>query len=544
MIHGRKFTLLTDHKPLVAVFGSKKGVPMYTANRLERWATTLLGYDFTIEYHSTENFGQADALSRLVDKHTAAEEDVVIAAINAEHDVRRCLSDSIHAFPVTSELISRATAEDSILTEVMKCIMDNWAKPPVSKQLQPFFNRRNALSVVEGCIMMTDRVVIPKRLQPAILKQLHQGHPGIVQMKAIARSYIYWPGLDNEIETVVRSCDKCSAVAKTPVKTELSSWPIPEKPWSRIHVDYAGPMEGQYFLVVVDAYSKWPEIFMMNHITTAATLENSRKLFTQFGLPEVLVSDNGAQFTSAEFTESCMKNGIQHIRAPPYHPQSSGQAERFVDTFKRSLVKMKGEQGVKGTLQTFLFHYRSTPCSAIGKKSPAELFLGRRLRLTLDLIRPTVRQQRRRNEKMEQQFNRRHGARKREFSIGDTVLVKDHYANRWIPATVRRRLGNVVYQLETKHGMWYRHANQIQQRKSSNKLDVKGTPSLLNTFGLDDPTLHAHVEVGNSLEDQEQPEYTQQQDPHPEIRLRRSSRIRQKPLRLDVDPKQKTYRFY
>ncbi|KHJ43322.1 hypothetical protein D918_06557 [Trichuris suis] len=250
MIHGRKFTLLTDHKPLVAVFGSKKGVPMYTANRLERWATTLLGYDFTIEYHSTENFGQADALSRLVDKHTAAEEDVVIAAINAEHDVRRCLSDSIHAFPVTSELISRATAEDSILTEVMKCIMDNWAKPP------------------------------------------------------------------------------------------------------------------------------------------------------------------------------------------------------------------------------------------------------------------------------------------------------DHYANRWIPATVRRRLGNVVYQLETKHGMWYRHANQIQQRKSSNKLDVKGTPSLLNTFGLDDPTLHAHVEVGNSLEDQEQPEYTQQQDPHPEIRLRRSSRIRQKPLRLDVDPKQKTYRFY
>ncbi|CDW57778.1 hypothetical protein TTRE_0000607401 [Trichuris trichiura] len=90
---------------------------------------------------------------------------------------------------------------------------------------------------------------------------------------------------------------------------------------------------------------------------------------------------------------------------------------------------------------------------------------------------------------MEQQFNRRYSARKREFSTGDTVLVKDHYANRWIPGTVRRRLGNVVYQLETKHGMWYEHANQIQQRKSSNELDVKG-------------------KLGTFLEDQEQPEYT------------------------------------
>uniref|UniRef100_A0A5S6Q5U1 Integrase catalytic domain-containing protein n=1 Tax=Trichuris muris TaxID=70415 RepID=A0A5S6Q5U1_TRIMR len=262
---------------------------------------------------------------------------------------------------------------------------------------------------------------------------------------------------------------------------------------------------------------------MTNHITTAATLENLRKLFAQFGLPEVIVSDNGAQFMSAEFTEFCVKNGTEHIRVPLYHLQSNGQAKHFVDTFKRSLIRKKAE-GVKGAIQTFLFHYRSTQFSAIEKKSPAKLFLGRQLRLTLDFIQPTARQQRRRNEKMEQQFNRHHGARKRQFTIGDAVLVKDHYANCWIPATVRRRLGNVVYQVETKHGMWYKHANQIQQRTSSNRLNATGMfSSLFNTFALDDPILPVLMEVGELLKDQEQLEHAQQQDPHSKIRLRRSS---------------------
>ncbi|KFD71777.1 hypothetical protein M514_13095 [Trichuris suis] len=90
--------------------------------------------------------------------------------------------------------------------------------------------------------------------------------------------------------------------------------------------------------------------------------------------------------------------------------------------------------------------------------------------------------------------------------------------------------------------MWYQHANHVQQRNSSNKLHATGmSSSLLNTFGFDDPTLHT---LGNSLEDQEQPEHTQQQDPHPEIRLRRSSRIRRQSLLLDVDPKQKSHRSY
>ncbi|BHF74765.1 hypothetical protein SprV_0501785300 [Sparganum proliferum] len=82
MLYGRHFTLLTDHKPLLSIFGSKKGIPVYSVSRLQRWATILLGYDFDIRYCRTTDFGQADALSRLISNQQEPEEDTVIAAIS------------------------------------------------------------------------------------------------------------------------------------------------------------------------------------------------------------------------------------------------------------------------------------------------------------------------------------------------------------------------------------------------------------------------------------------------------------------------------
>ncbi|KHJ97228.1 integrase core domain protein [Oesophagostomum dentatum] len=95
-------------------------------------------------------------------------------------------------------------------------------------------------------------------------------------------------------------------------------------------------MNGKMFLVIVDAYSKWPEIIEMTSTTSLATIRDSTRLFAQFGNPETIVSDNGSQFASREFAEFCNSNGITHVRSPPFHPQSNGQAERFVDTFKRA----------------------------------------------------------------------------------------------------------------------------------------------------------------------------------------------------------------
>ena len=96
------------------------------------------------------------------------------------------------------------------------------------------------------------------------------------------------------------------------------------------------------FLLIVDACSKWPEIYEMINTTAGATVRIFEAVCGRYGFPEVLVSDNGGQFQSEMFKEFCSKYGIKHIFAPPYHPQSNGQAERFVDTFKRTMNKIQG----------------------------------------------------------------------------------------------------------------------------------------------------------------------------------------------------------
>ncbi|PIO60549.1 integrase core domain protein [Teladorsagia circumcincta] len=111
-------------------------------------------------------------------------------------------------------------------------------------------------------------------------------------------------------------------------------------------------MNGRFYLILVDAYSKWPEIVQMSSISSTATIQVMKIIFAKFGNPTTLVTDNGTQFTSSQFALFCRSRGINHIRTPPFHPQSNGQAERFVDTFKRGLAKLKGEEPTVDALQT------------------------------------------------------------------------------------------------------------------------------------------------------------------------------------------------
>ncbi|BHF61942.1 hypothetical protein SprV_0100492200 [Sparganum proliferum] len=237
--------------------------------------------------------------------------------------------------------------------------------------------------------MFADRVVIPSSLRSTVLRQFHSAHPGISRMKLIARSFAYWSGIDGDIDDLVRRYSRCQQAAEMSPRQPPIPWQIPEGLWSRVHIDFAGPLNGVSYLILVDAYLKWPEIVQLNQANASATIVFLRRIFSQHGLP-VLVSDNGSRFNQSTFEDFCRQQNIQHLRPPPCHRQCNGQAERFVDTFKRAVLKAHGEGTTDEIVQAFLLSYRTTPNPASpGGVSPAEALMGRKLRTTFHALNPT-----------------------------------------------------------------------------------------------------------------------------------------------------------
>lgn len=176
----------------------------------------------------------------------------------------------------------------------------------------------------------------------------------------------------------------------------------------------------------------------MTSTTTTATVERLRVLFAQFGLPEMLVTDNGINFASAEFAEFTQRNGIHHVTSAFAHPASNGKAEQVVRTFKAGISRMQSGS-ILDRLSRFLFTYRNTPQSTTGT-SPAEPFQGRRLHSPLDLVKPDL-EGRVVNEQLNQK--RRHDchARAGEFGIEQKVLARNFgQGDKWVPATTTAKV--------------------------------------------------------------------------------------------------------
>ena len=120
----------------------------------------------------------------------------------------------------------------------------------------------------------------PKVLRGILLNELHLGNLGIVKMKKVARSYAWWPGIDKDIEILVKSCDGCLQTRNKLSPVSLHPWQLAERPWLRIHVDFAGPFVQQMFLIVIDSFSKRPEVIVMKSTTATKTIDEWRCLFS------------------------------------------------------------------------------------------------------------------------------------------------------------------------------------------------------------------------------------------------------------------------
>ncbi|XP_048007003.1 uncharacterized protein K02A2.6-like isoform X1 [Leguminivora glycinivorella] len=463
-LYGRRFSLRTDHKPLVSIFGPNVGVPSMTASRLQRWALCLSAYDFDIEYVKSEQ-NVADVLSRLIKAHKLSE---------VENEKREPEQTYLHfasdALLLDYKVLKNETKKDPLLSRVTSFILDGWPDAVDIEQLKPYFNRRNELYLELGVIMWGHRVVIPVGCQDKVIRELHETHMGVVKTKSLARSYAWFPGIDEAIERTCTACGVCAATASAPPAQAPRAWPWPERPWTRLHIDFLGPLAGIMYLVIVDACSKWIEVIKMASTTAAAVISKLREIWARFGIPKQVVSDNGPPFTSQEFGFFMKNNGVEHIFTAPYHPSSNGAAEGAVKICKHVLLKAQKQQlDAEVALSRFLLIYRNTVHSTTGD-SPANILQGRGLRTRLDCLKPERGAHAREAQARQQ---RAAGGAHRSFLAGDTIWYRNYSsrnADKWLEGTIKESLGSSDYALETSKGeIVHRHVDQIK-RRSRNSL--------------------------------------------------------------------------
>ncbi|GFQ83731.1 uncharacterized protein K02A2.6 [Trichonephila clavata] len=286
-LKGRRFTLITDHKPLIAIFGSKRCLPVLAATRLLHCALILQSFEFDIIFRKTIEHGNADFLSRL--PKTSEELEV-------KDDITIFQMSQIEALPVTSKELRQETGKDIELDPLLKALREG-------KDLQ---GREAQYTIEDDCIMYGQR----------------------------------WKNIDKDIEEAAKNCVDCARYKADPTKAKVHYWEYPSMPWERIHVDFAGPIFEHMFFLIVDVNSKWLEVYPMKTTTTKKTIECLRDSFARFGLPRVLVSYNGSQFTSYELQSFMQRNGVNHKTSAPFKPSSNEQAELYVATLKQSLRAM------------------------------------------------------------------------------------------------------------------------------------------------------------------------------------------------------------
>ena len=308
--------------------------------RLQHWAVILSAYDYSIEHVKGRDNVVADCLSRVPELLSAEDESFLV------HEIDEFSCDPCADMPISSDDIAKTTKEDSVLSTVCRYLRFGWPDK-VTEELKPYYRIRDELSIECECIVWKNRVVIPPVFRRCLLQELHSEHMGISRMKAVARSFFWWPKLDHDIMLLSAECNVCQEKANVPLKDNSHEWVYPSQPFERIHIDFA-EFEHHYYLLVVDAYSKWLEVFELGkNSTTSKTISCLLEVMSRFGIPRFVVSDNGPQFTSHEFASFCRVNGISHKKTPPYHPASNGQVERMVQELKRSL-KSRGPISTSG----------------------------------------------------------------------------------------------------------------------------------------------------------------------------------------------------
>ena len=272
------------------------------------------------------------------------------------------------------------TQSDPTLHSLTKTIHEGWpqSRKDCPEQLLEFWNFRQEISEEDGILYKNHRLIVPHSERLETLKVLHLGHYAVDKMQLRVLETVYWPGINKDILKQYQSCKTCIKHSKSQRYEPLQSHPTPELPWHMVATDLFKIKNSKY-LLLVDYYSRFPVLHKLDSTTSKVLVQKMNTVFTKPGVPNIIVSDGGPQYTSAEFKDFMKQWQIEHRVSSPRNPQPNGMAERCVQTMKASLIKTM-EEGEDMDLA--LLTYKTTPLSL---PSPAELLNSRKYKTLLPM---------------------------------------------------------------------------------------------------------------------------------------------------------------
>lgn len=418
--YGRQVLIQTDHKPLVPIM--KKEINKVT-HRLQRMILKLMRYDLQVTYVPGKELFLADTLSRAFQKDPVEDDPELCVVV---HQVAKYLSVS----PQKQEETRKATKEDETLKIVLKYHQEGWPTHirDVHLHARPFWKVRGELSEHDGLLFMSERLVVPLSMRSKMLTSIHEGHQGIEKCKTKARTVLYWPGMDQQIEEIVQKCSTCEKFQNSNQKEPLLPETIPDRPWQKIASDIF-EFKGKSYLVIFDYFSKWLEIEPLSGKTSKDLIQKFKTAFSRHGVPEIMRADN-MPYNSSELQSWAKEWDLQIVTSSPTYSQSNGCAEKAVQIAKKMLKKAEDD----GTDHyTALMNYHSTPIQGL-HQSPAQLLMGRQIRTKLptqqSLLIPkiTALEETRQNLQQRQMIQKRnydqHSKPLCELQEGESILVQ------------------------------------------------------------------------------------------------------------------------
>ena len=429
-------------------------------------------YDYTLEYKPGKELVLPDMLSRAPLPETAygsMEEEIALHV--------HLLTSNLPVSKPKLEEIKEATANDPSLKELKDAIKSGWpeTKSCTPASIQVYWNVRDELSEVEGVILKNDRILVPSSMRKEMLQRIHQGHMGIEKSKRRARDVLYWPGMNSQISDMISRCTTCLEHQRQNMKEPMIPSRLPRKPWEMVATDLFTWDKSEY-LIVVDYHSRYFEIAKLPDTKSTTVITYTKSIFARHGIPSEVISDNGPQYSSKDFSLFAKQWEFKHTTVSPLYPQANGLVEKEVQTVKNLLTKAKQD---RRDPYLGLLEYRNTPIDDIG--SPAQLLMSRRLRSIIPTtnaqLQPKVldphkvmEKLRLKQEKQKHYFDQ-HAKHLPTLEKGDRIRVQ--MGSHWKPGVVTEHAETPrSYRIRTDEGREYRRNRRALMKSPESGLSA------------------------------------------------------------------------